>query len=776
MLRALRIPLRFAQIALAILLACGPRMAGGEVRPRFVGVLEGGKRIEGSALFDWHDEKAKPRLDGQPLFDSAAPLSWLRDRTLPQAEPSPAFLELHSGDRLPGTVVGVHSGATNAFDPYPAFFRVRPSVELSPPNDLPVREVRVLASQVKRIVWQRQSGGGSAPGTAMLRSGSELTFKSHRFGADFVSLLLREGQVRIPFAELAEIRLPSPPLWEQHWDEVARLVTRADSLLVQYETTDDLIVTASRERMAFRFEGNPVDSKRWVHALQPAWSLDPLWIPSRNVALRRFWKPQTVPLPRIAALALNQSPADAELQKVRLNRSTLDTPLRSAVFDFGSGVGVHAPHRLIFPLPLGAMSFRTLVALDRLARSGGCARGRIRLEPGGKQLWESPLLIGAEALSDAGQVAFPGSSAGSGSLVLEADAVLQGRPSGADPLNVRDYLDWVEAALEISPAEVQSQLDQRGAKLVSAWSEWEYAPPAKPGRLELQFQRDTRVETEEGFLTGVRVLEKEVVLRRVAPLGPQDEWFVAAVTVAGDCNPRPEVQLLVDGKQVAGWKLATRLQNREDNVPLVFPLAPFRSGSKPVTLEVRQTPGVDKTPPVLWRSLSLSERLPTVVALVPQAAQAFPLIPAEKGAALITGAREQAVVRLTPAGRFQIGLGEQFPIRERPQWGEYRFLRFAVKKQGKGRLAVELQPAAARTKPLRYDLGRGKPSYEAAIRVWEGDLPSSDWIFVTRDLYADFGQFELDSLILGCPEGDWGEVKALQLARKPNDFELLPKP
>lgn len=776
MLRPLRISVRFALVVVALLLGGGPRRAEAEIKPRYVGMLSGGKRIEGNALFDWHDEKAQPRLDGQPLFDSAAPLSWLRDRSLPQAEPSAAFLEMHSGDRLPGTIVGVHAGATSAFDPHPTYFRVRPAVELTPPNDLPLREIRVLASQVKRIVWQRQSGGSSAPGTALLRSGSELTFKSHRFGGDFVSLLLNEGQVRTPFAELAEIRLPSPPLWEQHWDEVARLVTRPDSLLVQYETTDDLIVTASRERMAFRFEGNPVDSKRWVHALQPAWSLDPLWIPSRNVALRRFWKPQTVPLPRIAALALNQSPADAGLQQVRLNRSTLDTPLRSALFDFGSGVGVHAPHRMSFPLPVGAVSFRTLVVLDRLARSGGCARGRIFLEPGGKPLWESPLLIGSEALADAGLIGLPGPSAGSGSLVLEADAVLHGRPSGADPLNVRDYLDWVEAALEISPAEVQSQLDRHGAKLVSAWSDWQYSPPAKPGRLELLYQRDARVETEEGFLTGVRVLEKEIALRRVGPLGPQEEWFVASVTVAGDCNPRPEVQLLVDGKQVAGWKLATRMQNRDDNVPLVFSLAPFRAGSKPVTLEVRQTPAAEKTPPVVWRSLSLSERLPTVVALIPQSARAFPLAPADKGGATITGAREQAVVRLTPAGRFQIALGEQFSIRERPQWGEYRFLRFAVKKQGKGRMAVELEPAAPRTKPLRYDVGRGKPSYDASIRVWEGDLPSKDWIFITRDLYADFGQFDLASLVVGCPDGEWGEIKGFQLARKPNDFELLVNP
>jgi len=60
-----------------------------------------------------------------------------------------------------------------------------------------------------------------------------------------------------------------------------------------------LSATASLATFTARFEGNSADPDRWVHGLQPAWSLDILWIPFREIAVYRLFWPTQVPLSRL---------------------------------------------------------------------------------------------------------------------------------------------------------------------------------------------------------------------------------------------------------------------------------------------------------------------------------------------------------------------------------------------------------------------------------------------------------------------------------------------
>jgi putative heme-binding domain-containing protein len=102
---------------------------------------------------------------------------------------------------------------------------------------------------------------------------------------------------------------------------------------------------------------------------------------------------------------------------------------------------------------------------------------------------------------------------------------------------------------------------------------------------------------------------------------------------------------------------------------------------------------------------------------------------------------------VTPPQRWSLNIpGWKYPIREQPAPGEYRYLRFAWKGQGHGvmiELAVDGRWPPA-DKPIhRYYSGRNSTGW-AAVRVSK-EIPSA-WSVVTRDLYADFGEFTLTGI------------------------------
>jgi hypothetical protein len=146
-------------------------------------MLATGQRIAGEKLADWHQRDAHPRLDNQALLDPANPLKWLRDRSLTQAAAPAAFVETHSGDLFPGTVVEARTGQEAPFDPLPPHLLVEPALELSPPARPEQTTIRVITSALRRVVWQRQSRQAYQPGTVFYRDGRSVTYRALRFGA-----------------------------------------------------------------------------------------------------------------------------------------------------------------------------------------------------------------------------------------------------------------------------------------------------------------------------------------------------------------------------------------------------------------------------------------------------------------------------------------------------------------------------------------------------------------------------------------------------------------
>ena len=108
----------------------------------------------------------------------------------------------------------------------------------------------------------------------------------------------------------------------------------------------------------------------------------------------------------------------------------------------------------------------------------------------------------------------------------------------------------------------------------------------------------------------------------------------------------------------------------------------------------------------------------------------------------------QVSLAISPPQRFSDRIpGWEFPIRENPQPGEFRYLRFAWKSRGGAGPMIELAangrwPLAQ--KPLRrYYSGTNTTNWQAVKVAAE---PPNDWVVVTRDLWKDCGSFTLTGI------------------------------
>ncbi|MDX1944830.1 MAG: PDZ domain-containing protein [Pirellulaceae bacterium] len=764
-------------LCLAVL-AAAPLTAA-DKPPRFAALLAGGQRVQGNRLTDWHDKAAQPKLEGQPLAEASNPFRWLRDRSLSLPDLPAAYIELHSGDRFPGLAIDYRSGHERPFEPLPPHLVVRSAQRFEPPENKPVAEIRVALSFVRKIVWQRRGRQAYQPGTAIYRDGRQLAFRAIRFGSGELNLLLPEGDSRrVPWSDLAEVHLPAADPWAAHWDEVAVVCPNIDSRLYQVETTAGLVATASQARVVPRFEGNSADCDRWVHGLQPAWSLDILWVPCREMVFRRGYAPREVPLSRLSPRAPRQAAAadddDAPLPRAEINRNTHGGPLRSHTLEFGWGLGVHGASQLAFDLPAGVRSLRTQVCLDRAAGRGGCLRAKIWTgQSAGNPLWQSPLLIGSETVADSGVLALAGPPSQT-QLVLEIDPADNDRPAGADPLDIRDHADWCDPLLELDPAAVRAQFDKRLARRFYAWREWSATIPPGGG-VEIAALRDAQLPAPGAFHAAVAATGKPLVLKRQITVGPRDQWLVIAATRPEYGGQEPKLVVRIGGELAAELPVPVRQSDAGENRPLAVALAGYqRTPPATIDVEIRQLPA-DKTP-VEYRTIETADQLPTLYRVFEEQAALAALDPPTGGSAAVTaddryhGSR---AIRVGPGGQFRLPLGQTIRIRERPAWGEYRFIRFAVKKPGGGRVAIGFESADARQSLPRYDLGKGSASFGAATRIWQ-DNPPKDWVVMTRDLFADFGPLDLTALLLGATEGQPALVDHIYLARGHRDFESIP--
>jgi hypothetical protein len=162
----------------------------------------------------------------------------------------------------------------------------------------------------------------------------------------------------------------------------------------------------------------------------------------------------------------------------------------------------------------------------------------------------------------------------------------------------------------------------------------------------------------------------------------------------------------------------------------------------------------------------------------------FPELLTEGGGRAIPEVRDmysgKISMRVTPDQKVNSmlpGLGVK--IRENPAPGEYRYLRFAWKKAGGNTICLQLAhdgtfgPGGTGREgaKFRYHAGPGGECFGASLAIDQA-VPAKFEV-VTRDLFADFGEFTLTGLAFSPVDGQAALFDHLYLARQPADFSLI---
>ncbi len=764
--------------------------SGAEPVPKYAAQFADGTRVTGNKLSQWNSPQANVRLENHRLNDPQKPLRWLLDTTLPPADSQGPFLEFAGGDRLPGLVLEFRSGS-QLEQCGQDVLAVRPSVDYSWPGDRQRNYVvRVLVEELRRIVWKK-TGVPYRPGSLFLRDGRQLTFRALRWSRDGVRLLRSEGIETFFFDQIAELHLPEQDTWSAYVRQLARMDSACSEPLVRLDCTTGLQATASQRCWQPDFHGDRNRPRGWLQRIQPAWAFDPLWVPFESIRLWEFRPIHEISLSRLEPVNAQTRHALAGGWAWKPGRNVQGGPLRSGGRAFAAGFGVQAYCRLEFQLPPTAEALRTKVGLDALVGSGGCARGRVFVMEGSgpaardRELASTEPLIGSTALVDLGRLPLPSPSPAGRSgnaprahLVLEADPLFTNHPAGADPLDIRDSLNWLDPVVELNPRAVRDAVRAWAPKLVGPWKGWTINGE-DPSPVELVRRWDEKTESGRRSYR-LEVLPRVPVLSLARPLSVTEETRWLAVAVSRTEKDAPSFLELwvndkrVDKQTVPFWE-PNRLQPQVE-----FSLGGFVGQT--VTLELRIPPAGPQGW-LHWRRISLASDPEGLRRLFEDEENLVKLL--QDGDGKATPAFQQPYsgklcLKVT-AGEAAVARQPtwSFPIRKNPGVGEYRWLRFAWRKQGGQRVALRIAhqgqlgpPQGKRHRSFCYDAGVGPPSYQAARRL-SGRAPG-DWLEQTVDLYAHFGEFELTGL--GFSIGRHPKDKPLDPRRRERMAQLLPPP
>lgn len=574
------------------------------------GLFADGSRVAGVPIAGWNVPASQPQLGGKPMFDAANPVRWVVRRG-PTAVPTDTarqpFIELVGGDRIPGSVEGHVSGVEDWRRTTPPHLLVRPLSSVDLPGKPPRSIVRVASEFVRRIVLVPRIGPPLPPATILTRDGREVGFRSLRFTGTGVLILGDDGTQRLAFDEIAEIRMADRDPWEMYLRTVAWLVPQAGASpadaaaarLMRAETDDGLIATTAIDPLQAAGDGN--NPRSWHIRVQPAWSLDPLWLPHASVRRRIMFAASEVPLSLVEPQEVDRQATFGGSWTWEPDRNVQGGPLSAKGLPFGWGFGTQATSAMTFPLPAFATSFRAGAALDDAAAAGGCVKASVHLgDTTAQPLWQSDFLVGAGEPVDTGSLALPPANAPR-SLVLVADAAHEGRPKDADIHDIRDIFDWLDPVVSLAAEGLAAAVRERLPATLAAWRDWEIigqpvirtlvdplAPPDMPGALR------------QSLVAG-----GETVLRRTLEVSPEITHLVVGVSRTA-ASPS-KVAIRIDGEVVAEADVPER-KTGATVLPFVMPLMQFNG--KGISVEVVHLAPDDKSF-VEWSALGPTGSLGT---------------------------------------------------------------------------------------------------------------------------------------------------------------------
>ena len=599
-------------------------VAGPNVQPeRFVAVLENGDRVVGAMVDNWARPGDKPRLGARPLTDPANPLRWLCDTSLDDAGQPEAFVEFVTGDRLAGTVVQTSDSDDESSSvcawPY-LVIEPNPLQHLRNSRNVASRRLRVVQGMVRRVVWQAGRGPLHESNMLRRRDGRMVRFRGVRFRNNSVLLLLDRSTVEIQFDEIAELNLAQAQPYDACLDELTVLSPDLAGRLMQVETASGMIATTSERRfrpMPYNDRENP---DQWYHLIHPAWSLDAFAVPCCDIRLRRYFHPEQVPLTRIKPVRTENRSVICSAWRYRKNLNVLGHPLASGGRTYGWGFGVHGDSRLEFMLPPIATAFRAEVGIDRNSGTGGCVRTVVLLQPMAASspprakgppitLHTSSVLVGSQKTADTGVLKFPANRIGHRRLVLSVDPMNRNHPAGADPLDIRDSLDWLEPMVQLDRDALATEVRRRLTQCIPAWRGWSLGGGLAAGvRMVGHWDAMSGQGANYRFAVSTDKGAGTLILTRKVTVTKGNVQLAIVAARLADMSDPAVIKVAVDGRQVAAADLSIRYTGDEEPAPLRISLDEWTNHD--VVLTITLTPKKANAAKLVidWRAIAFTGR------------------------------------------------------------------------------------------------------------------------------------------------------------------------
>ncbi len=409
---------------------------------RYLAVFSDGSTETGPRIDEWHHVNGRPRINNRQLFDPNNPVRLIRDTSHTPKLVGP-YLELANGDVLPGQLTGVLPADTQNGLP------LRAVVQLTSPmqrGDGKSELVAIRPNYIVRAVLTAEAAGPIRPGTIIFADGRRVATQALRWTESGVRGLLSDDSFSAAMSELAEIHAPSSttldPI-EAVLDDIRAPCPEPDSPVERLQTADGGVFTFRRAMLQ-------MDNRNGViHLVQPAWSYDAIAVPLDHMASCSFRAADEIPLSLLPAETLAQRSYSGFVWPWRKNESVRRATLSAGDAISDLGLGTHSYSEIAFRLPPSARRISARVGIDGNTASGGCAVCKVfRDESRGNPVWQSGFLTSGD---EPARFEINGLQ-NAKRLVLVTDYGHDGRPSGADPLDIRDEVNWLDPLVQIDRA------------------------------------------------------------------------------------------------------------------------------------------------------------------------------------------------------------------------------------------------------------------------------------------------------------------------------------
>lgn len=769
----------------------GPLLA----QDRWLARFSQGDVVTGSDLGDWSEPGAKPRLQNRDLLDEKNPAVLLLDLQSTAARPEPAmFVEFFGGDRLAGEVLQYHAVSPERYEQLPPHVVLRTSAPVQRPDDNVSDTIRVSDRWLRRIVWESVSHHQYMPSSVWLRGGGNIAYRSLRWSDGGFVLLTASGLRNLSLAEVAEVHLPLRDAWQVYAEQLTTLTPALSSRIVQLDLVDGSRLTTSTERFIPRHWGDRKRSDAWLQLVQPAWSLDPIWVRFPQIVSWSWFDPTEPPLSWSEPAHVRRENVFGSSWQWQRDRNTLGERLQIGSTPYVHGFGVHATTDLHFSLPAMTRQLRVWGGLDQRAESGGSVQLSV-LDSQNANLFVSDPLVGSRLIVDSGWLNLPTNVGENTNVVLRADMLRKDRPAGSDVFDIRDVVNWVDPQVRLDREQLQVAVRDQHLNSVPGWSGWQLKAPASQSVLTSSFldESDSR---DPRFRTLTATSEPYLLLARDIPVTSEDRWFSLVVSRFESTSKPTQVQIKLDGVSAGEFDVPIRYGPIDpDAITVPLPSGPKRN----VRVEiVVYTAGAESW--LDWRGYAVTAERPGLQFVYDDDAAAF--VEAAAGQPLRVSSEQhfagQASLEVA-AGAIELPelAGLDVPLVELPKLGQFRYLTFAWKGSEtpglvfrlahEGRLGSDIAGglglgARGRWRRMEdrglrygfsYDIGQAKQGEGAPLRL-DKKLPA-EWRLETRDVVGDFGPLVLTGFGLECLESGRGWFDAIALARTPQDLDWLRK-